>query len=189
MRVSDDGLTNSVICVMGGFGAPVKQVATGLYEAASNQEQNDTSCLVSPSDYAKEGVPDDVAWTATVTKVKNTVISGLAKSMHDSNSIHTTVVYHTFDLKQRKEVRSVCMDYGKSMVAVFVTSTLEQAEKAAHELGIPDESAIRLYRKAVKPSPLEGWSHIYRYCNGKLTLMWDRVSGSKSDKLNWEKAE
>lgn len=186
MRMPTAGLVDSVVCVMGPLGAPLMDVAEGFFEAASNQDQNDSSYLISPSQFSQLGVPDDVAWSATLAKLRKTVVSGLSKSMRDHKSMHTTIIYHPFyDLKQRREVREICLDYGRPMVAVFVEASLEDTERYAMLNEIPEDSAIKLYRKMVRPAPVEGWSKIYRYNDKGVSEIWDRVTGKKSDKLLW----
>lgn len=181
-------IRNDDIVCMVGIPASGKSRYTGDLKESRNAE----SICLDDYFYDSKGVYswnpqlDLVAWKKLTGKLEEILVR---QSKTDPAPIIVDDIFYYLD--RRAEIIDMAMRHARPAVCVFLDTPLEVAvqrnAQRSDDRKIPEDVIRKMHKSMAYPAPSEGWRRIYKLDDMSLTLMWDRLTGKKSDKLGWAK--
>jgi hypothetical protein len=108
--------------------------------------------------------------------------SNMEKSAYLSMASSCAVFGQASDMKIRGQLIRQAMEFGYPTIAVYI----DPREDMTFPAGVDEAKVLDSAKKIAKPTPTEGWTQIYRYTpDTGMVLVWDALTGKKSDKLSW----
>lgn len=178
---------DDIVCMVG-----IPASGKSRYTDALKDTRDAESLCLDDYFYDSQGVyswnpeADSMAWVRMLKKLEETIQK---QAKVDPTPIVVDDIFLYLD--RREQVIQMAMRHARPAVCVYLNTPLEVAiernEARSPDRRIPEDVVRMMHKKMAYPTPTEGWRRIYRLDDKSLTLMWDRLTGKKSDKLEWAK--